>query len=103
MALTDSDYNAFATSLVSRFADRLRGLDSGAQRLVGTRPQDHVLAGFLTPVESDDTSDAREDDLDDALASDLPRDSTHEQTSVGAEWLMPIDEARGELQVSVAG
>lgn len=103
MALTDSDYNAFASSLVSRFADRLRGLDGSAQRLVGTRPQDHVLAGFLTPVESDDTSEAAEDDPDDALASDLPRDSTYEQTSVGAEWLMPIDQALGDLQVTVAG
>ena len=82
MALTDSDYNAFASSLVSRFADRLRGLDGGAQRLVGTRPQDHVLAGFLTPVDPGDTSEAAEDDLDDALASDLPRDSTYDVSPV---------------------
>ena len=103
MALTDSDYNAFASALVSRLADRLRGLDAGAHRLVGTRPQDHVLAGFLTPAEPEDSPEAGEDDLDDALASDLPRDSTYEQTSVGAEWLMPVDQALGDLQVTVAG
>lgn len=103
MALTDSDYNRFASSLVGRFADRLRGLDAAAQRLVGTRPQDHVLAGFLTPVQADDDSDTSDADPDDALASDLPRDSTYEQTSVGAEWLMPIDQAMGDLQILVGG
>ncbi|HXG89479.1 MAG TPA: DEAD/DEAH box helicase family protein [Vicinamibacterales bacterium] len=103
MALTDPDYNAFATSVVGRFARRLRGLDPTAERLVGIRPQDHILAGFLTPVETTDAPDGGNVDVDAALASDLPRDSTYEQTSVGAEWLMPVNQASGELQVSITG
>lgn len=103
MALTDSDYNTFASSVVSRFAGRLRGVDAAAQRLVGVRPQDHVLAGFLTPVEADENAEPGENDPDAVLAADLPRDSTYGQTSVGAEWLMPVEQALGELQISVAG
>ena len=106
MPLTDADYNGFATSLVNRFADRVRGLDTTAIRLVGERPQDHVLAGFLTPLEVDNPDsdpDAEAIDDDELLATDLPRDSSYEQTSIGAEWLMPTGVSKGEIKFSVSG
>jgi len=106
MPLTDADYNGFATSLVKRFADRLRGLDATAIRLVGARPQDHVLAGFLTPLQFPDAEsnrDAEAIDDDELLATDLPRDSSYEQTSIGAEWLMPTGGPSGEIKFSVSG
>jgi hypothetical protein len=106
MPLTDADYNGFATSLVNRFADRLSGLDPTAIRLVDERPQDHVLAGFVTPLEIHNAGsdrDAETVDDDELLATDLPRDSSYEQTSIGAEWLMPTQVSKGEIKFSVSG
>jgi hypothetical protein len=95
MPLTDSDYNAFASSLVSMFSKRAKGVDANSARLVNLRPADHVLAGFLTP-RSDTLSDtvsgpdeAETADADTILAEDLPRDSSYEQTAIGLEWLAP--------------
>lgn len=106
MSLTDADYNGFAMSLVGRFSDRLLGLDATAQRLVDIRPQDHILAGFLTPLQVPDQHSASEAEAvedDELLATDLPRDSSHEQTSIGTEWLMPADTRAGELKFRISG
>ncbi|HXQ70425.1 MAG TPA: hypothetical protein VN844_08060, partial [Pyrinomonadaceae bacterium] len=37
-------------------------------------------------------SSADAEDLESELASDLPRDSAYEQTSIGLEWLGVLDE-----------
>jgi hypothetical protein len=112
MPLTDTDYNAFATTLAERFSDRARGLDEGSVRLVGLRPADHILAGFLTPVSvapiafsgttatpAPSEQSASEDDL----ADDLPRDSAYEQTAIGLEWIAPLEAlvANRQLRVDV--
>lgn len=105
MTLTDVDYNGFARSLVERVAQRARGLDEESQRLVGVRPSDHILVGFLTPGgtqseatnEADSTRVAERSDgsvenrAEELLAEDLPQDSAYEQTGVGMEWMAPVD------------
>jgi len=91
-------YNSFAMGIVHRVAERATGLDGDAARLVGQRPPDHVLAGFLTPVRHD----KGEGDEDAGGGDDLPQDSPYEQTSIGMEWLVPIDGMRTRhLDVSV--
>jgi helicase-like protein len=99
MPLLDSDFNSFALALTRRFSDRSKGLDSDSRRLLAARPSDHVLVGFLTPRSPDDyvqmppaASSADAEDFESELASDLPRDSAYEQTSIGLEWLGVLDE-----------
>lgn len=109
MPLTDADYNAFATALAERFTERAKGLDRDSGRIVNQRPGDHILAGFLTPAS--DRSIARQvnspasgesgDDVDEALAEDLPRDSAHEQTSIGMEWIAPLDAFSSDRHLAV--
>ena len=53
MPLLDSDFNNFATTLTRRFSDRSKGLDPDSRRIIAARPSDRILAGFLTPVRSD--------------------------------------------------
>jgi hypothetical protein len=105
MPLTDNDYNAFATTLAQRFADRARGLDDGSVRLVNLRPADHILAGFLTPVSEDFVAPApaERESGEDGLADDLPRDSAYEQTAIGLEWIAPVEAlvANRQLRVEV--
>ncbi len=78
-------YLTFARGFVRRFAERVVGKDPGAACIVGSRPSDHILGGFLTPVRHP----APEDDLEEAQVQDLPQDSAYEQTSIGLEW--PVD------------
>src|SRR5437016_5859146 len=98
MPLLDSDFNNFATALTRRFADRSKGLDPDSRRIIAARPSDHILAGFLTPVRSDQPfpisaeASEQETEVDAALADDLPRDSAYEQTSIGLEWIVALDE-----------
>jgi hypothetical protein len=102
MPLTDSDYNNFATSLTARFAERCKGQDDRAQRIVGARPADEILAGFLTPVRdarAGGPAGAGGDGHD--LAEDLPRDSAYEQTSLGLEWIAPVEEMLDGAEVHV--
>jgi len=111
MPLTDTDYNAFATALAERFAERARGLGRDGARIVNQRPSDHILAGFLTPVTDRSVSrppsapapSETSDGVEEALAEDLPRDSAYEQTSMGLEWIAPMDALRsgGRLSVDV--
>lgn len=96
MPLTDSDYNAFSVALVERLTQRAKGLDDGSKRIVNLRPSDHILSGFLTPVpvSSTVTTDSQptrlsEDAAEEILADDLPKDSSHEQTAIGMEWIAP--------------
>lgn len=109
MPLTHTDYNAFAQGLAERFAERAKGLDGDSARLVNVYPSDHVLAGFLTPVQEQDTrvgipsgmpAQSREspDDagasVEEALADDLPLDKPYEQTAIGMHWMVPRTELR---------
>jgi hypothetical protein len=104
MPLTDSDYNQFARTLAMRFAQRSKGLDEDSRRIVNARPADHILTGFLTPVrpspltpisrtDARQNDDRKENDDDESLlAEDLPRDSAYEQTALGLEWVVPLDQ-----------
>ncbi len=93
----DSDLNAFALGLTSRFALRATGGDEDGERLVGTRPANHVLTGFLTPAAPGAGAHApaaspvgsADDDDNDALAQDLPRDDAYQQTNLGLYWFVP--------------
>lgn len=109
MALTSEDYNAFARALTDRFSRRAKGLDDASQRLVGVRPADHVLTGFLTPggkAEEERHEPGNEEGvehLDAVVAGDLPRDSAYEQSTVGLEWLAPHEgfAGGGDLEIVV--
>jgi hypothetical protein len=109
MSLSDADYNAFAVALAERFAERAKGLDSGSCRIVNQRPTDRILAGFLTPVSdrlisrapgTSQPSDSH-DDVDEALADDLPKDSAYEQTAIGMEWVAPLDTFGSDRQLAL--
>ncbi len=99
MPLSDADYNAFATTLAQRFAERAKGLNPESGRIVNLRPADHILAGFLTPVFERSSShlptiagpNEASDDVDEVLADDLPKDSAYEQTAIGLEWIGSLE------------
>lgn len=80
-------YLAFARSFVGRFADRVIGVDDASLRLVGTRPSDHVLGGFLTAAKHSRETDGE-------TVEDLPDDSPYEQSAIGLEWLAQNDGLR---------
>jgi hypothetical protein len=115
MPLTDIDYNNFSTTLTERFAERCKGLDDGSRRVVDGRPADHILVGFLTPVQDGqgvtttgaanqgvaNSLDDADADEDLALADDLPRDSAYEQTALGLEWIAPLEYMRDDVTVDV--
>ena len=87
--IDDQTYNAFARALTEQIRQRAKGLDDESARIVNTRPQEHVLAGFLTPrsiVQPRPDAVNGESDID-----DLPRDSAFELTSIGLEWLADND------------
>jgi hypothetical protein len=87
--IDDQTYNAFARALAEQIRQRAKGLDDESARIVNTRPQEHVLAGFLTPrsiVQPRPDAVNGESDID-----DLPRDSAFELTSIGLEWLADND------------
>jgi hypothetical protein len=86
MELTDQVYNSFTISLVERIVERALGQDPHSARLLDTRPADHVLAGFLTPLRP---AGNLTDETDPDEADDLPQDSPYEQSSCGLEWLVP--------------
>lgn len=96
----DEDLNAFARSFVRHVAERATGADEDSRRLVYTRPSDHVLTGFLTPVDlSIDVPDAPED----VALADLPQDAPYEQTNLGLRWLVPrrVFEQAGTLNACI--
>ena len=97
MPLSKSTLNNFATSLARNLGARILGLDDNAARILGARPVDHVLGGFLTPSEEEDSGG----DSEEILTRDLPTDSAYEQTSVGIEWLCPISSAKAIARVDV--
>src|SRR5947207_10206846 len=93
MILSDSDYNAFASTLVRRVAERAKGIDSENARIIGARPADRILAGFLTPADLTPLDQSRQrpaEEPEDFLADDLPKDSAYEQSAVGIEWISPL-------------
>lgn len=99
-------YNRFAERLVDHLVARATGRDEASARLVGMRPADHILAGFLTPARQVDRgrpwpipelngrAEAVPDDdaeaPDEGSASDLPQDSAYEMSALGFEWLLPV-------------
>lgn len=100
MHLTAPDYNAFAEKLATRFVSRAKGQDEASARLVGVRPSDHVLCGFLTPAGQSEISRTQED-ADESVATDLPQDSSYKQSAIGAEWLAPREGLSGSSRLVV--
>jgi hypothetical protein len=88
MALTIDVYNRFTTSLVEQIVKRALGQDPASERLLGIRPSEHVLAGFLTPVPPPIVPAFEGEESE---QNDLPQDSPYEQSSLGIEWLVPKD------------
>lgn len=100
--LTDSDLNSFARELVKGFVGRATGQDDESARLVYARPSDHVLTGFLTPSGGNEISSGRADDEQQAnehLATDLPRDAAFELTNLGMHWLAPRTAFQADWQI----
>lgn len=84
MPLNDHVLNAFASELADCVRERAKGRDDKSARIVNTRPDEFVLAGFLTPRYSGDVGAQDEDES----ATDLPQDSAYEQTAIGIEWMV---------------
>src|SRR5260370_39680500 len=100
MPITDAALTGFAEAVADKIACRATGLDIDSARIVATRPADHILSGFLTPVrrrEVDQGSDA-----DERLAEDLPQDTAYEQTAMGFERLAPRNALGAGSVLSVA-
>jgi hypothetical protein len=106
MPLNDQVLNAFATSLADCVRERAKGCDDKSARIVNARPNEFVLAGFLTPRSVGDHTPR--DDEDEA-ATDLPQDSAYEQTAIGLEWMVDarefskIDTFEVEVSAHVCG
>jgi hypothetical protein len=83
--IDDQTYNSFARALAMQISCRAKGLDAESVRIVNVRPQEHILAGFLTPRPQAAQQPAGQ--LQDEDTDDLPRDSAFELTSFGLEWL----------------
>ena len=83
--IDDQTYNVFARALAEQISCRAKGIDDESARIVNVRPQEHILAGFLTPRS---VAHPPPGDLDaNSEPDDLPRDSAFELTSIGLEWL----------------
>lgn len=82
--ITDHMYNQFARALAECIRSRAKGLDADSGRVVGARPQEHILSGFLTPRTAQAAHVPADDD---AEMEDLPRDSAFELTSLGLEFM----------------
>jgi Helicase conserved C-terminal domain len=91
--INDQTYNAFARALATQIGCRAKGLDDESSRIVNVRPQEHVLAGFLTPRSAAHQQAVAQGQDD--VVDDLPRDSAFELTSLGLEWLADQDALRG--------
>src|SRR4051812_19566328 len=97
MRTDDATYNAFALGLVDHISRRALGRDEAGARVVGRRPADHVLAGFLTPQRTPEEFARGAENVDDGPdATDLPKDTAYEQSALGMEWLIDLDAARGQ-------
>lgn len=84
MPLNDHVLNAFASELADCVRERAKGRDNKSERIVNTRPDEFVLAGFLTPRSPGNVGAQDED----GIATDLPQDSAYEQTAIGIEWMV---------------
>lgn len=87
--LSDQVLNSFATSLADRVRDRAKGCDDKSARIVNTRPNEFILAGFLTPRS---LAQVVAPQGEDEAATDLPQDSAYEQTAIGLEWMVDAHE-----------
>lgn len=98
--INDQTYNAFARALVAQIGRRAKGVDDESARIVNVRPQEHILAGFLTPrsvAHQPPPDPAQDDEVD-----DLPRDAAFELTSIGLEWLADQSALKGIKSLSVS-
>lgn len=85
--LNDPALNGFASALANSVRERAKGCDDKSVRIVNTRPDEFVLAGFLTPRNVEGIGSQDEDDV----ATDLPQDSAYEQTAIGLEWMVDAE------------
>src|SRR5579883_1336174 len=89
MTLSDPVLNEFSTGLVHRIRDRAKGVDPKSARIVNTRPEEFILAGFLTPRAAPQPGDT--DGEASEGSTDLPQDSAYEQTAIGLEWMVDAE------------
>jgi hypothetical protein len=85
--IDDQVYNRFARALAESIRSRAKGTDNDSARIVSTRPQEHVLSGFLTPHDVPAAAPPADDTEADAPIDDLPKDSAFELTSLGLEFM----------------
>ena len=85
--IDDQVYNRFARALAESIRARAKGIDDDSARIVNTRPQEHVLSGFLTPHDPPAAVPAADDTEAGAEIDDLPKDSAFELTSLGLEFM----------------
>ncbi|MCI0557204.1 MAG: hypothetical protein MN733_01825 [Nitrososphaera sp.] len=87
---TDEILNAFSRTLAQRFAANALGSTPGFDRLIGRRPGDQILAGFLTPRRNRQSLAEDGSSVEEEMTQDLPEDEPYEQTNIGLEWLTPF-------------
>ena len=85
--IDDQVYNRFARALAESIRTRAKGIGDDSARIVNTRPQEHVLSGFLTPHDLPVVAPPVDDTDPDAQIDDLPKDSAFELTSLGLEFM----------------
>ncbi|HEY4100209.1 MAG TPA: DEAD/DEAH box helicase family protein [Gemmatimonadales bacterium] len=73
--------NGFARGVSGLFAQAAKGEDSASLRFAAQRPYERILAGFLTPVDTDLLTGPGQ----------VPDDTNYEQTNLGFEWCLPLD------------
>ncbi|MFN7998446.1 MAG: DEAD/DEAH box helicase family protein [Bryobacteraceae bacterium] len=84
--IDERTYNRFARALADHIRYRAKGLDDDSARIVNSRPQEHILSGFLTPRSPDQRPHDAADE--DAETDDLPHDSAFELTAIGLEFMV---------------
>ncbi|WP_263367963.1 helicase-related protein [Edaphobacter bradus] len=99
--IDDQTFNRFALLLSEDIRGRAKGLDSESERLVHSRPMDHILSGFLTP-RSEEVANAMADEQDIDGAIDLPRDSSFTMSSLGLECMVSAAELAKLDHISVS-
>jgi len=85
--IDDQAYNRFARALAETIRARAKGIDDDSARIVNTRPQEHVLSGFLTPHDVPAAAPHADDTEADVEIDDLPKDSAFELTALGLEFM----------------
>src|SRR5207245_5738159 len=94
--------NGFARGLVDQFTLGAKGLDADSDRFIAARPNERILAGFLTPVSMAGGNDDDDSVPDTAGPQELPADDSYDETNVGLEWSVPIASVRPGMSIRLS-